>query len=442
MAGLKIFVSSTCHDLTEERNQLRKFIIGMGHEPILSEYNEVLYEFNEHTHASCVKEVSNADIVVLIIGTRFGGVAIKDAKRIIDINEIQKKIHNININEIFNLIDKEKEEEIEKAKKDEKYKVKKIGFSITHYEVLKAIEKDIPLYVFINERVDNFYDFYGENRQTGSILKFPGMDEESTKYLFEFITILKRRYGGNSLIPYKNYSDIENGLRSQMALKFRSYVINEREQRRNSNLQSQQINTLKEEFEDLKVAVISAIQDTDTKEVAQGVANYRHLYEILRDFSKLNSAFNEVALFTKSKVQFDDIVKDVGFTDIVSSDDNNIIKDYLVSQSHRKYRRGERKDIYMISGDRYYYLDYYLYLELKRNWAELVSFKDKSRETIYQALNNSDKQRDRDHRLYILREGYTSFQQWIKELEKRKDNPEKNVFTIDGDIFSSLSIST
>ncbi len=40
MAGLKVFVSSTCYDLALVRNQLRTFIQNLGHDPIMSDYND------------------------------------------------------------------------------------------------------------------------------------------------------------------------------------------------------------------------------------------------------------------------------------------------------------------------------------------------------------------------------------------------------------------
>jgi len=83
MAGLKFFISSTCYDLVEERNQIRNLIKGLGHEPVLSDHNEILYDYDEHTHLSCVREISNVDIVVLIIGSRFGGKAIDETKKLI-----------------------------------------------------------------------------------------------------------------------------------------------------------------------------------------------------------------------------------------------------------------------------------------------------------------------------------------------------------------------
>ena len=36
MAGLKIFVSSTCFDLSILRSELRNFIASLGYEPVMS----------------------------------------------------------------------------------------------------------------------------------------------------------------------------------------------------------------------------------------------------------------------------------------------------------------------------------------------------------------------------------------------------------------------
>ena len=90
MAGLNFFISSTCYDLEEVRNQLKNFINGLGHEAILSEHNDVLYDFNYHTHVSCVNEVENSDILILIVGNRFGGEAIFDTYDLIDVDKLNE----------------------------------------------------------------------------------------------------------------------------------------------------------------------------------------------------------------------------------------------------------------------------------------------------------------------------------------------------------------
>jgi hypothetical protein len=73
MAELRVFVSSTCYDLSLLRSQLRTFIKSMGYEPIMSDYEDVLYDPRIHTHTSCIDEVKNCDVLILIIGSRFGG---------------------------------------------------------------------------------------------------------------------------------------------------------------------------------------------------------------------------------------------------------------------------------------------------------------------------------------------------------------------------------
>lgn len=96
----------------------------MGYEPIMSDYEDILYDPRIHTHTSCVDEVQNCDILVLIIGSRFGGKATPEA-----LNRINFDVLN---NETLS-VDVLKEKEC---------------LSVTQLEVLKAIENAIPVYTF------------------------------------------------------------------------------------------------------------------------------------------------------------------------------------------------------------------------------------------------------------------------------------------------------
>ena len=40
MAGVNIFISSTCYDLSQVRQDLRDFIFGLGHNLMMSEQND------------------------------------------------------------------------------------------------------------------------------------------------------------------------------------------------------------------------------------------------------------------------------------------------------------------------------------------------------------------------------------------------------------------
>lgn len=49
MSTLKVFVSSTCYDLDNVRDGLRDFIYNIGHEPVMSDCGDVLYDSRIHT---------------------------------------------------------------------------------------------------------------------------------------------------------------------------------------------------------------------------------------------------------------------------------------------------------------------------------------------------------------------------------------------------------
>ena len=167
MPALKVFVSSTCYDLNNERSSLRSFIRSLGHEPVMSEYGDVLYDPQSHTHSSCVEGVKNCDILVLLIGGRFGGTAVSEAVSMIDFEVLKEKIKS------GTKIDDEK-------------------LSITHLEVLKAIENEIPVYTFIKKDVLKDHKLYEELKNNVDIDKVPFHSIEkpkTAKYIFEFINI-------------------------------------------------------------------------------------------------------------------------------------------------------------------------------------------------------------------------------------------------------------
>ena len=73
MAKLNIFVSSTCYDLSQIRNDIKQCILELGHNPILSELKEFPVNPNLSNAENCINAVKNeADIFVLIIGNKYG----------------------------------------------------------------------------------------------------------------------------------------------------------------------------------------------------------------------------------------------------------------------------------------------------------------------------------------------------------------------------------
>jgi hypothetical protein len=73
MEPIKVFLSSTCYDLKQIRSDMFDFLSNMGFIPILSEYSNFPINPDKNTVDNCLENVkNNTDILVLIIGKRYG----------------------------------------------------------------------------------------------------------------------------------------------------------------------------------------------------------------------------------------------------------------------------------------------------------------------------------------------------------------------------------
>lgn len=251
MAGLKVFVSSTCYDLSVVRSQIRMFVQEFGHEPVMSEYNDVLYDYRQHTHKSCVDEVGACDMLVLIIGSRFGGKAVPNLKEGLDFDRLKLAS---NSSEFLNYSD---------------------AISVTQVEVLKAVEIGMPIFVFVESAVWHDHALYEKNK-TKSFLKrieFPSIQKKETAvYIFEFINFLRLRSAGNSIYQFSKLQDIEETLRRQWASLFQRLLIEDRER----GMTARKVDDLSERFDDLKAAIL-ATQGPEATIVARAVVKFRKL---------------------------------------------------------------------------------------------------------------------------------------------------------------------
>jgi hypothetical protein len=78
MAKPRVFVCSTYYDLRFVRADLEKFIRSIGYEPVLNERGSIPYSRDEKLESSCYREVNTVDILVCIIGGRFGSASQHD----------------------------------------------------------------------------------------------------------------------------------------------------------------------------------------------------------------------------------------------------------------------------------------------------------------------------------------------------------------------------
>lgn len=290
MPSPKVFVSSTCYDLGMAREQIRSFLVKLGYEPIMSEYSDVLYDPRTHTHTSCLQEVPNTDMVVLLIGSRFGGKIIPEALSNVDLENLSKSSFDITI-----LDDVEK-------------------LSVTQLETLKAIDASIPVFAFVDDKVMHDHLVYQKNKDLIGQIKFPSIEKpESAKYIFEFISFLQHRNTGNSVISFGKLEDIENHLRKQWASLFQRLL---REQREKS-YEERKMFTISEQIEELKTAMISTIGNAQTREIARGVIKYRRLSDFLSGLK-----LPDFSMVTQSNCSFEDLLNQVDVIEIHDIPDN------------------------------------------------------------------------------------------------------------------------
>ena len=170
MSNLKVFVSSTCYDFNILRSHLRNFITDFGYDPVMSDYSDVLYDHRLHTHSSCVQEVANCDVIILIIGARFGGKIIPRALNLVDLDKVKLLSQS---NKLFDNPE---------------------NFSITQLEVMKALERGIPIFTFVDSKVWHDHNVYEKNKDKPILrdITFPSIDKlDNAIYIFEFINFIR-----------------------------------------------------------------------------------------------------------------------------------------------------------------------------------------------------------------------------------------------------------
>ena len=91
MAVPRVFISSTYYDLKEVRNNVGLFVKNLGYEPIMHERSSVAYVQDKPLEYDCYHELASCDIVVCVIGSKFGSQS-QNNDLSITMNEIREAI--------------------------------------------------------------------------------------------------------------------------------------------------------------------------------------------------------------------------------------------------------------------------------------------------------------------------------------------------------------
>jgi hypothetical protein len=141
MAKPRIFISSTYYDLKYIRGDLERFIRDQGYEPILNEKGHIPYGSEKRLEEYCYKEIELCDILISVIGGRFGSES------------------------------------------------KELDYSISNLELKTAIDKGRQVYIFVDKSVLVEYRTYMANKGKDSVSYIAVDDIRIYKFLEEVFTL-------------------------------------------------------------------------------------------------------------------------------------------------------------------------------------------------------------------------------------------------------------
>lgn len=180
MAKPRVFISSTYYDLKQTREDIAIFLSNMGYEPVRNEEGNIPYGQEQKLETYCYKEIENVDILVSIIGGRYGSESADGSK-----------------------------------------------WSISNKELKTAFNLGKQVYIFIDKSVYFEYETYLCNKGNGNI-KYRFVDN---KKIFEFIEEIKQYRTNNNIKAFDTSADILAYLKEQLAGLFQSYLSQQRNEK-------------------------------------------------------------------------------------------------------------------------------------------------------------------------------------------------------------------
>lgn len=179
MARPRIFISSTFYDLRQIRMDLDKFIDSLGYEPVRNEEGDIPYGKEEELQEYCYKEIANADILISIIGGRYGTES--------------------NMPE----------------------------YSISQKELITALNAGKHVFIFIEKNVASEFETYRLNKSNDSI-KYKYVDNPNIYKFIEEIAALPKN---NNIKTFDSADEITRYLREQFAGLFKQFINDEQRNR-------------------------------------------------------------------------------------------------------------------------------------------------------------------------------------------------------------------
>ena len=190
MARPRIFVSSTYYDLKSIREEIDRFITSLGYEPVRHERGHVSYGSEDKPEIYAYREIEFCDILVSIIGGKYGTPA-----------------------------------------NDSMY-------SISQIELKKAIELGKQVYIFVESSVLSEFKYYQVNKDVNG-MKFIAVNDAR---VYSFIEEIYKLPKGNPIFSFETGNDLTNILREQLSGLFQRLLIEDANKGQTSLIQELQRN--------------------------------------------------------------------------------------------------------------------------------------------------------------------------------------------------------
>ena len=171
MAKPRIFLSSTFYDLKQVRTDIDIFIETLGYEAVRNEEGDIPYGKDDALEEYCFKEIKSVDILVSIIGGRFGSES------------------------------------------------KRNNSSISQIELKTALKENKQIYIFIDKNVLSEYETYLINKDREMLYRY--VDDER---VYHFIEEVKTLSANNNIKGFETASEITKYLKDQLAGLFQRFL--------------------------------------------------------------------------------------------------------------------------------------------------------------------------------------------------------------------------
>lgn len=175
MARPRVFISSTYFDLQSLREELDRFIQGVGYEAVRHEMGQIAYGREDRPEMYAYREVDSCDMLVSIVGGVFGSNAIGS------------------------------------------------DYSISQEELKRAHARGKQIYIFIDQAVHSQFQFYLDNKENQAV-KYKAVNDLR---IFRFVEEIYALSKGNPIFPFRTGADIVSILRDQWAGLFQRLLSEE-----------------------------------------------------------------------------------------------------------------------------------------------------------------------------------------------------------------------